>query len=146
MDGHPPILLSLYVDDTLAAYDPALAQQWLTDKAVIAKPYPITDIGDCNWVLNMEVTQADDRRTILLSQRAYIERVLKQYNMLECKPAPTPAQQLDLTDPALPPGEPLSPAQHELYRKIVGSTLYAANTTRIAIAHTVGMLASFVCA
>jgi hypothetical protein len=66
--------------------------------------------------------------------------------MLECKPAPTPAQQLDLTDPALPPGDPLSPAQHELYRKIVGSTLYAANTTRIDIAHTVGMLARFVCA
>ena len=146
MDGYPPILLSLYVDDTCAAYHPELEQVWLADKASISQQYPITDIGDCSWVLNMEVTQASDRRTITLSQRAYIERVLQQYNMLDCKPAPTPLQQLDLTDPALKPGEPLSIEQHMLYRKIVGSTLYAANTTRIDIAHSVGMLARFVSA
>ena len=73
-------------------------------------------MDDCKWLLNMEVTQSDDRSMISLSQRAYIERILKQFNMLDCKPAPTPAAMLDLTDPQLKPGEPLSPAQHELYR------------------------------
>ena len=64
--------------------------------------------------------------------------------MLDCKPAPTPAAMLDLTDPQLKPGEPLSPAQHELYRKIVASVLYASNTTRIDIAYTVGILSRFI--
>jgi hypothetical protein len=66
--------------------------------------------------------------------------------MSDCKQAHAPAQLLELSDPTLPSGEPLSTAQHELYRKIVGSTLYAANVTRIDIAHTVGMLARFVAA
>jgi hypothetical protein len=146
MDGYPPIFLTLYVDDTLAVYDPELEHVWLADKAAISKRYPITDVGDCNWVLNMEITQSDDRRTITLSQRAYIERMLQQYDMIDCKPVHTPAQLLDLTDPKLPAGEPLSMTQHELYRKIIGSALYAANTTRIDIAHTVGILSRFVCA
>ena len=146
MDGQPPIILSVYVDDTLAAYHPALEEQWNADKNAISKLYPITDIGDCEWVLNMKVNQSTDRSAITLSQRAYIERILGQYNMLDSKPLYTPAQLLDLTDPKLPPGEPLSTAQHELYRKIIGSALYAANTTRVDIAYTVGMLARFVCA
>ena len=145
MDGYPPLILWLYVDDTLAVYHPDIEYIWLADKAAISDRYPITDIGDCNWVLNMEVKQSDDRSVITLSQRAYIERVLEQYNMSDCKPALTPAQHIDLNNPSLPVGKPLSTAQHELYRKIVGSTLYAANTTRIDIAHTVRMLARFVC-
>ena len=144
MDGYQPIFLTLYVDDTLAVYDPAIEHVWLADKEAISKLYPITDMDDCKWVLNMEVTQSDDRSMITLSQRAYIERILKQFNMLDCKPAPTPAAMLDLTDPQLKPGEPLSPAQHELYRKIVGSVLYASNTTRIDIAYTVGILSRFI--
>jgi hypothetical protein len=146
MDGYPPIFLTLYVDDTLAVYHPDLEHVWLTDKAAISKQYAITDLGDCNWVLNMEVIQSADRSTILLSQRAYLERVLNQYNMSDCKPELTPMTQIDLTDTKLEPGKPLSPAQHELYRKIIGSTLYVANVTRIDIAHTVGMLARFVSA
>ncbi|MCW3101490.1 MAG: retrovirus-related Pol polyprotein from transposon 1-94 [Chthonomonadaceae bacterium] len=144
VDGYPPMFLTLYVDDTLALYHPDLEHIWLEDKATISTTYKISDIGDCSWVLNMEVIQSPDRSTVLLSQRAYVEKMLTEFNMVDCKPAPTPMSHEDLTDPALVPGQPLSIEQHELYRRIVGSALYAANTTRIDIAHTVGMLARFV--
>ena len=64
--------------------------------------------------------------------------------MSECKPADTPATMVDLTNPNISTGPSLSAVQHEVYRSMIGSALYAANTTRIDIAHTVGILARFV--
>jgi hypothetical protein len=146
IEGYLPIILTLYVDDTLAVYPPELEHVWMKDKAIISSTYPITDLGDCNWILNMSVKQSVDKHTIHLSQRAYVEKMLATFNMTDCKPAETPSTMVDLTDPTVDVGPVLSAAQHELYRSIVGSALYAANTTRIDIAYTVGVLARFVAA
>ena len=144
VDGYPPMLMSLYVDDTVVAYHPDLEHVWLADKAAIQSRYKISDLGPCNWLLNMEVSSSPDRSAISLSQRAYIERMMVKFDMTTSKHQPTPASLVDLTDPSLDIGEPLNATQHELYRQIIGSALYAANTTRVDIAHTVGILARFV--
>jgi hypothetical protein len=64
--------------------------------------------------------------------------------MLSCKPAKTPFW---LSDISVPPAnieiKPLNKQEHEQYRSIVGSLLYAANITRIDIAYIVNVLGRY---
>lgn len=138
------IILCVYVDDTVVAYDQLDEAIWMNDKKQIAKQYSIKDIGDCQWILNMKVERDRDASTIVLCQQAYIERVLKQFNMNECKIATNPEMVADLFTP--PKGSdttPLCPEQQSIYRSIIGSLSYAAITTRIDIAHVVNELSRY---
>ena len=136
IDGHFPILLSLYVDDTLAVFEPALLDVWTSDKQQLNAAYPLTDQGECKWILNMSVDR--DARGITLSQHTYITRMLEKFGMADCKGAAVPVQQTLHHPP--PSAEPLSQHQHALYRSMIGALLYAANTTRMDISYAVGYL------
>jgi hypothetical protein len=139
------IYLAVYVDDTMAFFDKALEATWLEDKAKIAAKYKIKDLGECEWILNMAVKRDRVNRTITLSQQTYVEDLLQTFGMDQCKPASTPFKYEDLT--VLPDGcEPhvLNEEEHEEYRSIVGSLLYAANWTRLDLSYVVGVLARFV--
>lgn len=138
------ILLSLYVDDTIVACDEVDKLVWESDKKAIASKYAIKDLGECEWILNMKVTRDRSNRTITLSQEAYIERIIREFNMENMKPASTPASIGDLflpvdgTDPQL-----LGKRQSIQYQSMVGALLYAANITRIDIAYIVGQLCRY---
>jgi Reverse transcriptase (RNA-dependent DNA polymerase)/Integrase core domain len=141
------IILCLYVDDTMVAYNKLDESIWLTDKQAIANYYPIKDLGDCEWILNMRVTRNRETKQIMLCQEAYVNRMLQQFNLSNCNPAPNPEVVADLT--VLPNGqEPiqLNEQDHACYRSLVGALLYAANTTRVDIAHVVGILSRYVAA
>ena len=85
--------------------------------------------------------------TISLSQEAYIKRILQQFNMEQCRTATNPEITSDLLLPTDGTATtPLTPEQHSTYRSIIGALLYAANTTRLDIAHIVGVLSRFVSA
>ncbi len=142
----PPIILALYVDDTMVAFHPSLESEWISDKERLSSIYPITDLGICEWILNMKVEYNHDGSQITLSQRAYIEKLLLQFGLTDCNPAHTPSTLLDLTHPDQLHGQPLSIEQHMQYRSMVGALLYAANTTRMDIAYVVGVLSRFVSA
>jgi hypothetical protein len=139
------IYLAVYVDDTMAFFDKSLEATWLEDKAKIAAKYKIKDLGECEWILNMAVKRDREKRTITLSQQTYVEDLLKTFGMDQCKPTSTPFKYEDLT--VLPDGcDPLvlDEEEHEEYRSIVGSLLYAANWTRPDLSYVVGVLARFV--
>ena len=139
-----PMMLSIYVDDIVAAYHPNLHEQWLKDKQMLSDSYDLSDIGDVKWLLNMAVCQSPDRRSITISQNSYVQSMLERFSMMDAKGEATPATGVDLTDPKQQAGEPLSKEQHNIYRQLVGSLLYAANTTRLDISHSVAMLSRFV--
>jgi hypothetical protein len=138
------IILSLYVDDTIAAFDKKDQSVWEGDKKAIAGQYAIKDLGECEWILNMKVTRDRTNRTIVLSQEAYIERILGEFDLENVKSASTPAPVCDLylpldgTDPQL-----LNPKEKLKYQSMVGALLYAANITRIDIAFIVGQLCRY---
>jgi hypothetical protein len=139
------IILCIYVDDTVSAYDKRDEDEWLADKKKIADQYRIKDLGECEWILNMKVTRDRSARLITLSQEAYVTRVIQQFGMGECKPAPNPEAQSDLFEPADGTAAvPLTYEEHSTYRSLVGALLYAANTTRLDIAHGVGVLSRYV--
>jgi cell fate (sporulation/competence/biofilm development) regulator YlbF (YheA/YmcA/DUF963 family) len=138
------IYLALYVDDTISMYPTNLEQVWLEDKAKIAAKYAIKDLGDCQWILHMELKRDRPSRTITLTQKAYIEKVLAEHGVTNANPCINPFLTEDVT---VPPQKitvkPLNKEEHEKYRSIVGSLLYAANITRVDIAYIVGVLARY---
>ena len=138
------IILTLYVDDTIAAYDKKDESVWLSDKETIGATYKIKDIGDCEWILNMKVVRNREAKTIHLSQEAYIQRVLLTYGYDQSIPLVTPGSDIDLFLP--PPGSditPLGKVEQNLYQSIVGSLSYAAMCTRPDISFAVNELSRF---
>jgi len=145
------IILSTYVDDTIAAFPSNLTNYWNDFKQQLKQHFRIKDLGDCNWILNIELVRNRDSHILTLSQKAYIENIVlrysvdpKQFIIRGAEYPSTPYWRDDIT--VCPPNviaQPLSPSDHSLYRKIIGSVLYAANMTRYDIVHLVGILSRF---
>jgi len=147
--GDDVIYLTVYVDDMLAVFPKHLLSQWEQDKQKIASTYAIKDLGDCSFILNMIVTRDRVKRTLILSQKTYIEKILSNHkSMLTIgKTISTPFLFDDLT---VCPTEwhegdiILNEKDHSLYRTIVGELMYAAMITRIDIAYISAVLARYV--
>ena len=138
------IILTFYVDDTLAAYDKKDESIWVNDKESISSTYKIKDIGDCEWILNMKIVRDRNNRSIQLSQEAYIERILATYQHDQSIPLVTPGSDIDLYRP--PQGSditPLNAKEQHHYQSIVGSVSYAALNTRPDIAFATNELSRF---
>ena len=134
------LLISLYVDDgACCTNDEALYQEFL--EALRAK-YHLSDSGDLDWHLGMKVTQDPANGTIALDQSAYIDAVLKRFNLQDAAEKPTP----------LPPHVHLSKAdcpatpdkqRVKVYQQLVGSLMYISCGTRPDIAFAVNSCSQF---
>ncbi|KPJ11482.1 Retrovirus-related Pol polyprotein from transposon TNT 1-94 [Papilio machaon] len=127
------IILALYVDDILIFSKDSLAKTKLKEE--LMKKFEMKDLGRATHVLGMRLNQQENK--ITLDQRRYIEKVLEQFNMADCKPVSTPLEcglKLEKGD------------QTELdskYRSLVGCIMYIAVCTRPDIAHAASLLSQF---
>ena len=82
------IFLILYVDDILlASSDVGLL---LELKKFMSSNFDTKDLCEASFVLGIEIHR-DRRKGVLgLSQKAYLEKVLKKYSMHACKASPAP--------------------------------------------------------
>ena len=82
------IFLILYVDDILlASSDVRLLQE---TKIFLSSNFDMKDIGEASYVLGIEIHR-DRRNGVLgLSQKAYLEKILKKYNMHASRATPAP--------------------------------------------------------
>jgi hypothetical protein len=131
------IIVLVHVDDcTIAATTQVLVKHF---KAGISKHVEITDLGELHWLLGIEIKRDRERRTIHLSQRAYIDSIIRRYNLDNLKPASTPMQQGLILTMAHTPKTTAEWAQMRdtPYREAVGSLMYAALGTRPDIAFAV---------
>lgn len=159
------IILCLYVDDTVIAYDKQDELVWLADKQKLQHQYKLSDLGDCQFVLQMVVDRDRTNRTIKLSQKSYIDKLLVKYGMAQANPTNNPCTDEEFTRMLKTPAgtststsagatgpvgsivtddvelKPLSHGDHTVYMSIVGSLMYAANTLRPDIAYATGVLA-----
>jgi hypothetical protein len=82
------IILVLYVDDILlACSDKNLLHE---TKGFLSSNFDMKDLGDASYVLGIEIYRDRTRSVLGLSQRAYIDKMLKRYNMHNCSTQPTP--------------------------------------------------------
>jgi hypothetical protein len=82
------IFLILYVDDILfASSDVSLL---LETKRFLSSNFDMKDLGETSFVLRIEVHRDRRKEVLGLSQKAYLEKVLKTFSMHACNPTPTP--------------------------------------------------------
>ena len=82
--GSALIIVLVHVDDcTIAGTSITLILRF---KIKIAKFIAITDLGELNWILGIEVKHIRENKTIHLSQKSYIESMLQHYSFDDLKP------------------------------------------------------------
>jgi hypothetical protein len=124
-----PVILLLYVDDLFLTGEEKLITEC---KKRLTSKFEMKDLGLMHYFLGLEVWQNPER--IFLNQGKYTVKILKRFDMLECKSMNTPmeaklkllAESIDAT----------------LYKQIIGSLMYLTNT-RLDICFAVNTLSQF---
>ncbi|XP_039119375.1 secreted RxLR effector protein 161-like [Dioscorea cayenensis subsp. rotundata] len=96
----------------------------------------MTDLGTLNYFLALEVKQSEDG--IFVTQRKYVENILKSFGMQSCKPAATPMNMND----KMQANDGIGKADVWVYRRLIGKLLYLTHT-RPDISYAVGILSRF---
>ena len=82
------IFLVLYVDDILlATNDTGLLHE---TKRFLSNNFKMVNLGDATFVLGIKIHWDHCRYILRLSQKGYIDKVLKRFGMQSCKPIDTP--------------------------------------------------------
>ena len=141
--GSKHIFLVLYVDDILlASNDIGLLHE---TKRFLSNKFEMKDLGEASFVLGIEIHRDRSRGILGLSQRNYIEKILKRFGMQDCKPGDTPVAKGDkLSLDQCPKNDFESKEMQEVpYASVVGSLMYAQVCTRPDIAYIVGVLGRY---
>jgi hypothetical protein len=131
------------MDDLIILTSNVNILKWL--KSRLEDEFDMSDLGELHYCLSAEFERDRANHTITMSQRKYIEEVLKRFNMEECKPIGTPldvhSKLLKLTE------EELQGIQEEMqgipYKAAVGSLMYAMVGTRPDLAFAMSMVNQF---
>jgi len=135
--------LAVYVDDLIITGDDTAG---ITDiKQKLSESFKIKDLGELNRIIGIEVSRDRKRKTIHISQQAYVNKLLKRFNMADCKTIDTPE---DPTNRLYSQGFEHNPnssgVTDEPYAEAVGGLIYLMICTRIDIAHAVGTASCFI--
>ena len=109
------------------------------------KHVEVTDLSELHWMLGVEIKRDWHAGLIHMSQQAYINSIIRRYNLDDLKPLSTP---MDPTTRLTTDQSPASAIEHAImrdkpYRKAVGALNWAALATHPNIAFAVGTVARF---
>jgi hypothetical protein len=137
------LLIAVYVDDLIIASKHVKTIS--SFKSAFEKYFPITDLGDLKFVLNIEVIRDRPNRRIFLSQTSKLQGIIDDARLSDAKIEPLPS------DPSLPLTKEMSPQSPEEtaamlqtpYREFVGRLLYIALSTRPDISQAVSSVGRY---
>jgi len=90
-EGTAFVLIGTHVDDLFVLHN-ALGTR-LKDEVwkLLSTELAIKDLGEATWTLQMNIARNAKQGWLKLSQEGFTKEVLRRFNMLDCKTAPTPA-------------------------------------------------------
>ncbi|CAA7052965.1 unnamed protein product [Microthlaspi erraticum] len=137
------VYLLLYVDDMLVVAKDIKEITRL--KHILSREFEMKDLGAARRILGIDIFRDRKRGILQLSQQDYLERVLKDYGMLESRSVQTPiGTHFKLSSTK---AEDMAETEVEMkdipYSNAVGSLMYAMVSTRPDIAHAVGLVSRF---
>jgi hypothetical protein len=102
-------------------------------------------LGEASFILGIEIHRDRSKGVLVLSQKAYIEKVLKNFSMHKCSPSPTPIVKGDrYRDFQCPKNQyELNQMKAVPYASVVGSLQYAQVCMRPNLAFVTGLLGRF---
>ena len=123
------IWVLLYVDDVIIIGEKMENVQ--DTKASLSGLLDMKDMGELSNFLGVSFTR--DSKGGRLSQEHYVETILSQFGMKDCKPVSTPVENDDeLVDE--------NPTDQRKYQELIGSLLFLSSRTRPDIAAAVNLL------
>jgi hypothetical protein len=137
------VYLLLYVDDMLiASHDKSLIDEL---KAQLNHEFDMKDLRSTKKILGMEIQRDRRADTLFLSHKSYIEKVLKNYNLSNCKSVATPfasrfilsSRQYHVTK------DEKEYMSHILYSNVVVNLMYVMIYTRPNLAHDISVVSKF---
>jgi hypothetical protein len=137
------IILVLYVDDILlASSDKRMLHE---TKGFLSSNFDMKDLGEASYVLGIEIHRDRAKGVLGLSQKAYIEKMLKRFNMNKSKATPVPLAKGDKFNEAQCPKNQLESDEMKdiPYASAVGSLMYAQVCTRPDLAFATGMFGRY---
>lgn len=132
--GNDVIFLILYVDDILIMGKDIPSLQKV--KAYFGKCFSMKDLGEAAFILGIKIYRDRSQRLIGLSQSAYIDKILKRFNMQNSKKGYLPMQEqhgLSSQVCASTPAE-VEYMKRVPYASAVESIMYAVKSTRPDVA------------
>ena len=111
----------------------------------VSAKYGITSLGEARWVLGMLLERDRPTRKISISQEAFIDSILTQFNLTNATTAATrltPATHLSADDCPTSKDE-IEEMGNGPYREVVGALAWLTLGTRLDIAFATGLLARF---
>lgn len=82
------IFAALYVDDLILASSSIKMLQ--ATKQALSERFEMTDIGQLNYFIGMEIKQDTAARTALMMQTKFANDILEKFKMEHCKAVRTP--------------------------------------------------------
>ena len=137
------IILSLYVDDILLAGSSLFFVN--TIKSWLSLNFEMKDIGETEFILEVKIKKNRSKNLIALSQESYIEKILQQFRMQDCKPIDTPIAKGEVLSLEMCPKtqSERDSMRKVLYSSTVGSLMYAMMCTRSDIYYAMDLVSSF---
>ncbi|KAJ9696926.1 hypothetical protein PVL29_008922 [Vitis rotundifolia] len=143
VSGSSYIFLVLYVDDILFASNDS--DLLFETKHMLSTHFDMKDLGEASYVLGIKILRDRANGVLKLSQRTYIEKILKRFNMHNCSSTRAPIVKGDKFSKAQCPQN--DDEREEMrtipYSFLVGNLMYAQVCTRPDIAFVVGMLGRY---
>jgi len=114
-------------------------------KLNLTKYFKVKDLGEVKFLLGIEVICNRKSGSVNLLQQAYVDQLLKRFNLQDVKPASTPlSSSIRLTQDNCPTTEEEKRDMvNVLYASLIGALMYAAIGTRPDITFAVGALSRF---
>ncbi|KDR64976.1 hypothetical protein GALMADRAFT_82453 [Galerina marginata CBS 339.88] len=136
-------IISAHVDD-LGLFCTSISEVELV-KSQIREHVSIKDQGEAKSILGMDIIRDRKNRTITLSHRHLIDKVVKDFNMQDAKPVHSPMNASSRLAKADSPSTPKERAEMRKipYQEAVGSLMHIAVNTRPDIAFAVQQVAQF---
>ena len=84
------MLVGVFVDDLLPLYAKCDEQEWNAIQAMLYEKYKIKEVSLDGFILGMRITRDRVNHILKIDQEAYIDKMLKQFGMEDCKPNQIP--------------------------------------------------------
>ena len=135
VDEKVAMIVGVYVDDLLVGGAPEDCELLLS---YLNKKFPTNNLGECTWYDGCAIERDMELGTITLSQEAYVESLMKRFDVQTTCPIPAS------------PGDDLGPKRDDEeggdwpVREAVGSLLWLSTMTRPDITNAVRAVARYV--
>ena len=131
-------LVVVYVDDIVLGGKSKTKMNAVKEE--LSQNFEMKDLGPLHHFLGAEIIQDQLTRVIWIGQPSFTEKILRKFDMYDCKPVGTPVN----PDVRLVSGESSNDScNQQLYQAVVGSLLYRSTKTRPDIAYAVSSVARF---